>query len=504
MSQPTTAVLDIEKIAVEEGFNPRTRFDEDGLAKLEASLRETGIVQPLAVQPAKDGTYTVIAGERRLIAAKRAGIEQVPVLIREGPGARAAALAENLIREDLDPIDTARGLAALAEADNLTTHKEIAEKVEMSVAWVSQHLRLLALPEGVQSQIAAGCVPVEAERDLRKVAKVSPRVAECACELVARGEISGRNLVEHFDDVLVAVAQSPFLGDQTMIAPGAIRLSAVIADPDKQRALAERCAAVRPYEQSEDPVIRLGEAEVDAARAAGCLIEHRVDHGGWESSIDYITDAELAADLAERAVERIEKEVAKRTEQRANSLAKNGGDPAPTPEQAKEARKAERAEAKEKAAEARRFNEELGRNLLKRRGGAGRKQHSLPRAKALAAILLADNDRLAASGLRLVLPQLQEVEVKALKSGASRERVSYADPEQCTEYLAKRVEDARSADEVLELVADALIAATLADERELARSRRVHWSEPTLGKVEKLLAADAKSVRPRRQRRQSS
>lgn len=315
MSQPATAVLDIEKIAVEEGFNPRTRFDEDALARLESSLRETGIVQPLAVQPADNGTYTVIAGERRLIAAKRAGIEQVPVLIREGPGARAAALAENLIREDLDPIDTAKGLQALAEVENLSTHKQIAEKVEMSVAWVSQHLRLLALPEGVQVHIAAGQVPVDAERELRKVAKVSPRIAECACELVERGKFGGRDLAEHFDEVLVAVAEARFEEPPTMIDPGSLRLSAVIADTEKCRALTERYLGAVPYEHSEDPAIRLAESEVDAARAAGCLVEHRVDHGGWESTIAYITDTALAADLAERAVERVEKKAAERAEQ---------------------------------------------------------------------------------------------------------------------------------------------------------------------------------------------
>lgn len=121
MSQPTTAVLDVEKIEVEEGLNPRTRFDEDRLAELEATIRQDGLVTALTVTPAKAGRYTLIAGERRLIAAKRAGLKEVPVLIRAVKGSRAATLVENLIREDLDPIDTAQGLADLAEAENLTT-----------------------------------------------------------------------------------------------------------------------------------------------------------------------------------------------------------------------------------------------------------------------------------------------------------------------------------------------------------------------------------------------
>ncbi len=88
-------------------------------------------------------------------------------------------------------------------------------------------------------------------------------------------------------------------------------------------------------------------------------------------------------------------------------------------------------------------------------------------------MLIADNERLAARGLRLMTPQLQDVEVKQLKSGASREKVSYADNEQCTEYLVKRVADAGSEGEVLEIVGDAMVASLLADENELPQSKQV-------------------------------
>lgn len=95
-----------------------------------------------------------------------------------------------------------------------------------------------------------------------------------------------------------------------------------------------------------------------------------------------------------------------------------------------------------------------------------------------------------------MLSQLQDVEVKTLKSGESREKVSYADAAQCTEYLAKRIGSARSADEVLELLVDAVIAAELADERELPQSKRIGWSpRPGVGKA---LAAEFKEVKPRR------
>ena len=495
MSEPTTAVVELSEIAVEEGFNPRTSFDEEGLAELEASIREHGIVQAPTVRPAPHGGYTVIAGERRLIAAKRAGVERVPVVIRGEEGAKAAALAENLIREDLDPIDTARALRDLGEAEGLGTHAKLAERVKKSPSWVSEHLRLLKLPEGVQAEIALGNVPVEAERELRAVAKVSPRIAECACDLVARKRVEGRDLVERFDEVLAEVAEARFEDKPTMIDVSGTPLAEVVTDPEKREAIAERFKAARSYEGDREPVIRFGADEVDASRAAGCLVEHVVDHGNWSTGVAYITDAELAADLCERLIERIEKEQQKLAEI-VGGLGANGSGPGSDPEQAKDERRAQREKAKKDAERARRFNESLGAALLKRRGAKSRKAHGLARAKAVAAIVLGDNDRLAGAGLRLVLSQLQDVEVKTLKSGESREKVSYADAAQCSEYLAKRIDSARSADEVLELLTDAVIAAQLADERELPQSKRIGWrARPEAAKV---LAAEIKEVKPRR------
>ena len=118
-------------------------------------------------------------------------------------------------------------------------------------------------------------------------------------------------------------------------------------------------------------------------------------------------------------------------------------------------------------------------------------------------MVLADNQNLPARGLRLVLPQLQEVEVKKLKSGEEREKVDYAGIPECQTYIENRVAEARSAEEVLELLADTLIAALVSDEAELPQSRRIHWWSPAGGKVKKLLASDIKTVKPGRRTKQS-
>ena len=500
MNEPTTAMVAVEKIAVEEGFNPRERFDEGDLAELTASIREQGILSALTLRNDGGGGYVLIAGARRLKAARLAGLKEVPALIRAGNGDLAAAIAENLIRADLDPIEEARALKRLAEAEKLTTHKQIAARIGKSPTHVSERLRLLALPEACQTQIAAAAVPVAAERDLRKVAKVSPAVAEGLCELVRRGELEGRDLLDRFDEALGTLEQAEFEGAPTMVDARGARLSELVGDPERHAELAARLNQALPsYQRSEDPSVRLGDQECDAARAAGCLLEHTVDQGGWSSTSAYVCDAELAADLAERLVERIEKQAAEAERSRAQ-LRGQGTEDEGSVEAAKEARREERQRAKAEAAAARTFNLDLGRRLIARRGAKSRKEHSLARARALATLVLHDNGQLAAAGLRLALPQLQEVETKQLASGEERERVSYRDAEECRVYLANRIAEARTANEVLELLADAMVAAVLADDRELAQSRRIGWHSFARLEVEKLLAPEIKSVRPRRSR----
>jgi hypothetical protein len=148
-----------------------------------------------------------------------------------------------------------------------------------------------------------------------------------------------------------------------------------------------------------------------------------------------------------RTVESAEAEARKRTEEEAAWGARSG-QIEQTPDEQREARKAERKKAATASVKARAFNGELGRNLVKRRGKGTRREHSLAGAKAVAAVLLADNQNLPARGLRLVLPQLQDVEVKELKSGEERQRIDYSGIPECLTYIENRVAEANSADEV--------------------------------------------------------
>ena len=138
-------------------LQPRTHFDEEAMAALTASVREVGVLQPVLVRPAGEGTYELVAGERRWRAAKRAGLQTVPALIRTVPDTTALeqALVENLQREDLNALDEAAAYQQLIEDFGLT-HEEVATRIGKSRAAVTNTLRLFQLPPSIQRGIVEG------------------------------------------------------------------------------------------------------------------------------------------------------------------------------------------------------------------------------------------------------------------------------------------------------------------------------------------------------------
>jgi ParB family chromosome partitioning protein len=127
---------------------PRRRFDEESLQALAGSLGERGVLQPVLVRPKPGGTYELVAGERRWRAARLAGLERIPAIVREREDAQAleVALIENMAREDLNPIDEARACAALVEELGLT-REGVGRRVGRSRVAVSNLVRLLDLPD---------------------------------------------------------------------------------------------------------------------------------------------------------------------------------------------------------------------------------------------------------------------------------------------------------------------------------------------------------------------
>lgn len=157
--EPRPTAVPSARVPIEKVFanrkQPRLTFTDESLQELAESIRKEGILQPLLVSPASDGHYELIAGERRLRAAKLAGLTEVPVLVRkvEEHKMLELALMENIQREDLNVMEEVKGYQALNEQFGLN-HADIAERVGKSREYVANALRLLKLPLGIQEDVA--------------------------------------------------------------------------------------------------------------------------------------------------------------------------------------------------------------------------------------------------------------------------------------------------------------------------------------------------------------
>jgi len=148
-------------------FQPRTRMDDASLAELADSIREQGVMQPILVRPIEGGRFEIIAGERRWRAAQKAGLREVPALVKNVPDQAALALAliENIQREDLNPIEEAQGLKRLVDEFGIT-HDAAAKAVGRSRSAVTNLLRLTALPKAVQDYVLDGAIDMGHARAL--------------------------------------------------------------------------------------------------------------------------------------------------------------------------------------------------------------------------------------------------------------------------------------------------------------------------------------------------
>ena len=181
-------------------YQPRTRMDEGALYELAESIKAQGIMQPILVRQLKEGPnqglYEIIAGERRFRAARLAGLDSVPVLVRDVPNEAAAAMAliENIQREDLNPLEEAQGLQRLIKEFGLT-HETAAQAVGRSRSAASNLLRLLNLAEPVQTMLMAGDLDMGHARALLALDR--------ATQITAASQINARKLSVREAEALV-------------------------------------------------------------------------------------------------------------------------------------------------------------------------------------------------------------------------------------------------------------------------------------------------------------
>ena len=256
----TTVTLPLDEI-IPNRDQPRKQFDEEALADLSASIAQHGVLQPLLVRPMPDGTYQLVAGERRWRASRMAGLTEVPVVIRDMNEQESAELAliENLQREDLNPMEEAIGYRTLMENYGMT-QEQAAQVVNKSRPAVANALRLLQLPAAVTELVSAGKLSagharavlafegeeaqlVAAEqavskglsvRELEKMAKTAKRTPKTPAAPQRRDSF--------YDEVELALRES--LGRQVKVtasAKGGV-LQVEFFDPEDLRALANKLA----------------------------------------------------------------------------------------------------------------------------------------------------------------------------------------------------------------------------------------------------------------------
>jgi ParB family chromosome partitioning protein len=238
---------------------PRTQFDPEALAALASSIEASGVVQPLLVRPLHDGGYELIAGERRWRAAQQAGLEKVPAVVRDSEQAERlqVALIENMVREDLNPVEEARACAALVEELGLSK-EELAGRIGRSRPALSNLIRLLDLPDEALELLESGELSEGHGRALLGVAgnDVRRRLARDA----ARGGWSVRETENR-----VKLASQPKAGGRSAPKLSSEESAAMREAADRLESALGHEVRVRP--RGEDVSVEIRLADLDEALA---------------------------------------------------------------------------------------------------------------------------------------------------------------------------------------------------------------------------------------------
>lgn len=388
----TLTMVPLAKIKARKGFNPRGDFSDEQMAELIESVRRHGIITPLTLAPDGEGRFTIIAGERRYRAAKAAKLREVPAQVREGEGdALTLAVAENVIRVDLNPVEEARAYRRLA--DEHGDAAKVASLVGKSERLIGERLDLLRLPEAAQELLAARRVPLACAPGLVRIAEREPLLADLTAAWLAErphdAALFPADPGEFADDVLRAEWRDddggpvyPVAYSVSEFGSGPI-LPAFVHDEDAETAALVKLGTQAPkvrealgelpevaHASEYDWSARQAEArrwrecfsldgdDADAARAFGCLLELPGRNGRRHG---YVTDAEW---LADRLVQKIAAYATAEAER--GRRKREAGEPSePQQDAEKEARRRERERQYEARVSARARNLDLGSALAR-------------------------------------------------------------------------------------------------------------------------------------------
>ena len=180
----TVEIVPLAKIRPQKDFNPRAEFDDAQMVELVESVKQHVIISPLTLAPDGAGGFTIIAGERRYRAAKAAKLRDVPAQVRDGDAASLTlAVAENVIRADLTPLEEARAYRRLIEEHG--DRSKVARMVGKSENLIAERIDLLRLPDEAQRLIAARSVPLACAPVLIQIAEREPLLADMTAAWLA-------------------------------------------------------------------------------------------------------------------------------------------------------------------------------------------------------------------------------------------------------------------------------------------------------------------------------
>jgi ParB/RepB/Spo0J family partition protein len=462
----------LSAITVREGFNPRLRFDSAELERLTQSIRKTGVLQPVLVQPAEsesEGEFELVDGERRYRAAFKAGLTEIPALIRPREtetGGLADALAANFHNASHTPVEEAHAFARLLEAG--LTRKGVSERLQVSRELVRERLEILELDEALHARVDDGTIPLKAVRTLAGLAKIHAGLPACAGRRVAsEPEQSWRRRVTWADVIAdpIGSVTAQYADDDPGLPAGVFDayagypLSAFGFDERTEKTLAALAKLNPAYENRDGVTVQLGRSAVAAAEKLGSAYVSERGHSAIVVGQDVVD--QLVADQLKQAL----KDERARARARRDQAGAEDPPPAETPEQAQELRRAERAAELEARAAGVAFNLELGIAVVKAFAKVKLDARVL---QVLSAVDFKDDlEALAARGARYGFPGWP-----AEETAAGKTKTVYLERYQAAVKAHEYLEGAREPGEIAGRCLALVVMAMLADETCLARSNR--------------------------------
>ena len=471
---PSVSTVSLAHIVIEDGFNPRAEIDPVEQRRLEHSIEQRGILQPVLVDPRDDGNYVLVDGHRRIQAAAKLGLMEIPISIRASQDEEdnlIDAVVANQLHAHLNPLEEALACRRLLETR--LNRKEVAAKLEMTQATVKERLAILELPEELWPKIAGGHIPLLAVKALVQVAKIHPDLARAAVSAVL-------DATEDDEPYTWAeVAESPLAVAANHIEelPAGVFRSAS-AYLLESFSIGEKAAAdLAAYTEltGETPTtVRFDHDDVEVARLLGAAHNY-----GWGWLIvgqdvgDRLVEDNLAKALKqERARQRRERQEQKARKADQQGQDDTGAQPARQEsaaeqewrreQEAKATRQADR-EDRERAIQ---YNLDLGVLALKHLLKIKVDEQVL---RILASVHVTGDLRgLAARGARLALPGWPTQ--SSQRNG--KLKTDYLEPEEAEHRAAVFLQDAEGSGDIAGRSLTLLALASLADENAVARTRR--------------------------------